>query len=196
MSQRVFPPTFSNYDRPLAKAPGLTYLVLGSPLQRLPGLSAQPASELLLSGPPIGIYRIPGALPRVVMTEATPSDQARPLNAAPACPSTDARPSAGDPTALTETTAGVSKIQSSVPGKLDVVTKSISAERLLVHNIYYPGWVAELDGKPTPIHRTNQLFLAVDVPAGSHHVTFRYAPFALGNLLTAFKSVVGRTTQR
>ena len=72
VSQRQFPLTFSNYDSPLAKALGLTYLVLGSPLQRLPGLSAQPAAELLLSGPKVWIYRIPGGAPRVVMIKATP----------------------------------------------------------------------------------------------------------------------------
>ena len=63
VSQRQFPPTFSNYDSPLAKALGLTYLVLGSPLQGLPGLSAQPASELLLSGPRSGSIKFQAGRP-------------------------------------------------------------------------------------------------------------------------------------
>src|ERR1700751_5579695 len=33
VSLRQFPPSFDNYDSPLARALGLTYLVLGSPLQ-------------------------------------------------------------------------------------------------------------------------------------------------------------------
>ena len=53
-------------------------------------------------------------------------------------------------------------------GQSYVLTKSTTPERLLLHDTYYPGWTAELDGKPTAILRTDQLFLAVDVPAGNH----------------------------
>ncbi len=192
VSERQFPATFSNYDSPLAKALGLTYLVLGSPLQRLPSLSALTPSELLLSGPPVWIYRIPGAMPRVTMlsklgTEAARSDQSPPPEAAP----TGAQRTA--PTA-TEQSPGAAEIRSSVPGRLEVVTTSTVAERLVVHDICYPGWVAELDGRPTPIVRADLLFRAVEVPAGMHHVTFRYAPFALSNLQAALKSVLGWTT--
>jgi len=200
VSQRQFPPTFSNYDSPLAKALGLTYLVLGSPLQRLTGLSALPPSELLLSGPPVWIYRIPGATPRVSMlsefgTEAARSDRSPLPEAAPS----DAQPPARGSTAPTpiEKSPGVAKIESSVPGRLEVITTSTTTELLLVHDIYYPGWVAELDGRSTPIARADLLFRAVEVPAGIHHVTFRYAPFAPGNLQAALESVLGwRTTDR
>ena len=65
VSQRRFPPSFDNYNSALAQALGLTYLVLGQPLDRIPRLPAPPAAELLLAGPRIWIYRIAGAMPRV-----------------------------------------------------------------------------------------------------------------------------------
>jgi hypothetical protein len=40
----------------------------------------------------------------------------------------------------------------------------------------YPGWMAELDGRRVPIRRANFLFRAVEVPSGSHDITFRYSP--------------------
>src|SRR6185437_15560150 len=55
-SHRQFPPSFDNYDCTLARALGLTYLVIGQPLDKLPGLRTPPTAELLLPGPPIWIY--------------------------------------------------------------------------------------------------------------------------------------------
>src|SRR5260221_14267926 len=49
VSQRQFPLSFNNYDCSLAKALGLTYLVLGSPLERLPGLSTLPIRTVSIS---------------------------------------------------------------------------------------------------------------------------------------------------
>ena len=49
---RLFPPSFDNYDGPLARALGLTYLVMGQPMDKLPNLRTPPTAELLLAGPP------------------------------------------------------------------------------------------------------------------------------------------------
>ena len=174
VSQRQFPPSFGNYDGPLAKALGLTYLILGSPLERLPGLSTLPTSELLLAGPPIWIYRIPGALPRASLAKTLGADATLP---APIAPST-----------------GVAKIEALTPGRVDVATTSASAGFLVLHDLYYPGWRAEVDGRSVPILVANQLFRAVEIPAGAHHVIFRFAPFSLGNLQAALKASLGWKT--
>jgi hypothetical protein len=55
---------------------------------------------------------------------------------------------------------------------------------LVLTDTYYPGWLAELDGQQTPIHRANLYFRAVSVPAGQHQVIFRYQPAGLGLGLT------------
>jgi hypothetical protein len=175
VSQRQFPPSFSNYDSPLARALGLTYLVLGSSLQDVPGLSAPPSSELLLSGPPVWIYRIPGALPRVSLVSEL-GTRPRQLD----------RDSSGWAEHGEQSGEGVAKIESSAPGRLEVVTRSARAEFLLMHDLSYPGWVADVDGTQRPIVRAGGLFRAVEIPAGMHHVTFRFAPFSLRNLKSAF----------
>jgi hypothetical protein len=72
-SLREFPPSFENYDSPLARALGLTYIVLGAPIETMPGLARPPSADLLLAGPRAWIYRLREALPRV----ALPSGSAR-----------------------------------------------------------------------------------------------------------------------
>jgi uncharacterized membrane protein YfhO len=59
--------------------------------------------------------------------------------------------------------------------------------------IGYPGWVAEIDRRTVPILRANVLFRAVEVPAGSHRVVFRFAPFSLDNLTDALRTVLHRS---
>jgi hypothetical protein len=199
VSQRQFPPSFRNYDCSLAKALGLTYLVLDSPLQSLPGLPALPSSESLLSGPPVWIYRIPGALPRVSLVsepkiEATRQDRDS-SRAEPGAPSDDVQlPEQGSTPPPAEAGPGIAKIVSSTPGRLEVITASTTAELLLVHDLYYPGWAAEVDGRQTPIVRADVLFRAVRVSAGTHRVTFKFAPFSLENLKDALDRALGRTT--
>jgi hypothetical protein len=40
----------------------------------------------------------------------------------------------------------------------------------------FPGWGAEIDGRPTAIQSADALFQAVTVPAGSHHIMFSFVP--------------------
>jgi hypothetical protein len=72
------------------------------------------------------------------------------------------------------------------PGRVDVrhyrehfveVTTTAAGRRLLVFtDLYYPGWTADVDGRPTDILRANFAFRAVAVPAGTHTIRFRYRP--------------------
>ena len=70
-----------------------------------------------------------------------------------------------------------------VPGCTVVAASRTSARvtcptptRLVRLETDYPGWSARIDGHATPIRRVDGLFQAVTVPAGSHRVTFAYAP--------------------
>ncbi len=47
---------------------------------------------------------------------------------------------------------------------------------LVRRETWFAGWSAQLDGQPTATHRADGLFQAVTVPAGSHRVTFSFAP--------------------
>jgi hypothetical protein len=50
---------------------------------------------------------------------------------------------------------------------------------LFTGDAYYPGWNAELDGKPATLYRANIAFRAVWVPAGEHVVVQRYQPHSV-----------------
>jgi hypothetical protein len=176
--QRQFPPSFDSYDSPLARALGLTYLVLGQPLERLQGMSKLPTSDLLLAGPPI--YRLHGAMPRVRLLDRTEMAGAD-----------NAQPDGSELIPLSKSeTAGTVKILSMRPGRVEVVADSTGGGLLTLHDINYPGWIAEIDGKPVPILRAEILFRGVEVPPGTHHVTLRFAPFSLGNLRAALDTAL------
>jgi hypothetical protein len=167
VSYRRFPPSFSNYDSPLARALGLTYLVLGWPLEHIPALSKPPLAMLILAGPPIWIYRVADAAPRAILeTDITISGRSS-QSLSPAKPS------------------GV-KIDSVRPGRIKLVTASATDCLLVLHENYFPGWVAEVDGRMARIQRTDRLFLAVMIPAGSHRVVLRFLPLSLANLFATF----------
>src|SRR4029079_8855672 len=47
---------------------------------------------------------------------------------------------------------------------------------VVVNEVAYPGWQAEVDGTPAPIYRANGLVRAVPVASGWHRITMRFAP--------------------
>jgi hypothetical protein len=196
VSHRRFPPSFDNYNCPLARALGLTYLVLGQPLDRLPGLSTPPSADLLLSGPPVWIYRLMGAMPRArVFTRlkvtrpdgrllVEPLDDRALTNVQTTSPRSAALPTSESP--------GVVQIESSGPGRVEALATLTVNGLLVLHDTYYPGWIAEIDGRLSPILRADELFRAVELPAGTHHVLFRFTPFSLVNLRAALNATLGR----
>ena len=58
--------------------------------------------------------------------------------------------------------------------ELDVQTPSPTY--LVLSDVYYPGWSATLDDRPTPIYAADFAFRAVWVPAGLHHIRFQFEP--------------------
>jgi uncharacterized membrane protein YfhO len=75
---------------------------------------------------------------------------------------------------------------------VEIETDSDLGGMLALHDIYYPGWIAEIDGARAPILRADVLFRGLEVPAGRHRIVFRFAPFALDNLREALKLVLHR----
>jgi hypothetical protein len=53
---------------------------------------------------------------------------------------------------------------------------SPAAGRLVLADVWYPGWRALVDGVPTPIELANTAFRAVKLPAGNHVIEFQYEP--------------------
>jgi uncharacterized membrane protein YfhO len=79
---------------------------------------------------------------------------------------------------------------------LEIKIESPVEGYLVLSDPYYPGWKAEVDGRPAEILRANYAFRAVTVPAGAHTVSmvFRPASWSLGlalSVLTVLVLLVG-----
>lgn len=84
---------------------------------------------------------------------------------------------------------GTAHIRKYADESVAITTRADGRRLLVLSDVFYPGWVATVDGAEAPIHRTNYAFRGVSVPAGEHTVTFRYRPASV--LYGAYGSVAG-----
>ena len=70
---------------------------------------------------------------------------------------------------------------------LEVRTAANADSLLVTSDVYYPGWVVSLDGKPAKLLRTDYTLRGVRLPAGNHLVRFEFRPkiFYYGAAVTA-----------
>ncbi|WP_407528277.1 hypothetical protein [Methylobacterium oryzisoli] len=201
---RQFPGLFRGYRSRLASLLGLEYLVLDRPAERLPRHFPQlTGAQLLYGSGQMWIYRLDPAKPRAYLaSRLVPVDSESVL-------SQDELPDfESDDTALVDQES-LPKIKGSYAGtqgpargtatilayRRNVVTVEVDTDRdgvLVLHDLYYPGWEARVDGVRRPILRTNLLFRGVEVPAGRHVVVFRFRPLSVDNLMAAAGELLER----
>lgn len=74
------------------------------------------------------------------------------------------------------------------PGAIDVELDqpAPAGAALLVSENYYPGWTAEVDGRPAVIGRADLTLIGVELPEGAKMATIRFtsAPYERGKLVT------------
>jgi len=72
--------------------------------------------------------------------------------------------------------------------RLQIETNAPTATVLVVSEIFYPGWVATIDGQPARINVADYLLRGIALPAGQHHVEMHYAAPAArtGAIVTGF----------
>jgi hypothetical protein len=87
---------------------------------------------------------------------------------------------------------GVARIVAWKPDRVEIDVESQLGGVLVLRDIDYPGWIAEIDGIATPILRTDLLFRGVEVSSGRRRIVFRYSPFSAGNLANALRTVLRR----
>ena len=199
---RRFPASFETYDCALARALGLGYLVFDRPIEQVPRLAKIPVAEVLAAGPRLWVYRLKDSMPRVTFTSRIMVADADAVNLNGQLlfnPSLDQvlidddTPPAPGYDMATVSGKGRAAIASMQPGRIEIDAESDMGGVLALHALYYPGWVAEIDGKPAPVLRADILFRGVEVPPGQHRVAFRYVPFSLDNLSNALKVALNRT---
>jgi hypothetical protein len=78
------------------------------------------------------------------------------------------------------------------PNCIVIETNATAETLLVVSEMFYPGWEATVDGRPTRIHLTNFLLRGVFVPAGAHRVEMRYrAPAARNGAIISACTLAG-----
>jgi hypothetical protein len=66
-----------------------------------------------------------------------------------------------------------------LPERLTARTTTDANGILVVTDLAYPGWKAELDGRATPLLKSDGYLRAVALPAGEHRVVFQYRPVSV-----------------
>jgi len=100
--------------------------------------------------------------------------------------------SGSSPEAVASTSPAQGTLEASVvvtryePNRISLKTKNDNPGFLVLSEIYYPGWIASIDGRRARVHRTNYVLRGVSVPAGEHEVefTFRSRSFLQGAYLS------------
>ena len=67
----------------------------------------------------------------------------------------------------------------STPSRWAIHTRSDVSAWLVWSELDFPGWQADADGSPLPIHRANGMFRAICVPAGEHEIRMAFHPWSM-----------------
>jgi hypothetical protein len=149
------------------------YLVTTAPQE----FEGSDAPQLVLEKSGVWVYERPGALPRawVVPQVEVLDDQDILLHIHE--PSFDPRAVAlvESPLACESDGAGEVEGVHDTGNRIDVQVSG-GGGLLILSETYYPGWRAEVDGKPSGLIRADYVLRAVCVPPGDHQVTLIYDP--------------------
>lgn len=76
-------------------------------------------------------------------------------------------------------TVGTAEIIEDKRNQVVIKTENQGDGWLILNDNFYPGWQATIDDNPVKIFRANHTMRAVQVPAGQHMVSFKFAPQVL-----------------
>jgi hypothetical protein len=203
---RHFPGTFRGYRCRLANLLGLEYVVLDRPLVRLPRQFPKPQATQIFAGDHFYVYRLGRVAPRAYFAmHVKPVDNEAAIESHELPDFDRTREALVEQDRIGQLNPGL--IAADIPGpangQVNITSYSnnrvrldVSADRdglLVLHDLYYPGWEATIDGIRAQVVKANILFRGVEVPAGSHIVEFRFRPFSAGNLMAAASGLLHRS---
>jgi hypothetical protein len=202
---RHFPGTFRGYRCRLASLLGLEYVVLDRPMVRLPRQFPKPQATQIFAGDHFYVYRLGRVAPRAYFaTHVKPIDNEAAIESHELPDFDRAREALVEQDALGQLSPGLMARAGGSAGSGTATITSysnnrvrleVSADReglLVLHDLYYPGWEATVDGVRVPVVKANILFRGVEVPAGEHIVEFTFRPFSPRNLLASASGLLHR----
>ena len=204
---RHFPDSFRGYKCQLARMLGIDYLVLDRPIAKLPRHVPRPTATLLYGGTGFYVYKLAPVVARAYL-----ADRVKPIDndgviADRRIPEFDRSFEAlvdekqADVLSKELTARDTSDAPGSSPSaailsysdnRVVLDANSVRGGLLVLHDLYYPGWQATVDGKPVQVVKANVLFRGVEVPPGRHEVVFTFQPLSGANLMAAVKSLIHR----
>lgn len=199
---RHFPGTFRGYRCNLASLLGLEYLVLDRPLTRLPRHVPRPTATPIFTGEGMYVYRLGRVAPRAYLATAVQAVDTEDVLEQHSLPAFDRSHVALIDSSDLDHLQGSYSDASGAPTPAAVRITSYENNRvalevdarapsvLVLHDLYYPGWEATVDGVTKRVMRANVLFRGVEVPAGHHVVAFAFHPFSKANLLAAVQGLL------
>lgn len=84
-------------------------------------------------------------------------------------------------------------LKSFQPNKMDYISKNSNDGFVVFSELFYSkGWKATIDGKEVPIYKVNYALRGLEVPSGSHNITFVFDPQVVktGSTITLISSII------
>ena len=81
-----------------------------------------------------------------------------------------------EPLQLPDPVRGEALLDDEVPTRVAVTARMETPGFVVLADLWFEGWKAELNGEPVPILRTNYALRGVAVPAGESKLVFSYEP--------------------
>jgi Bacterial membrane protein YfhO len=179
--------TSEPYNRPLLELLGVRYLLVSAPqgLQEARRLGYRQVA----AADGLAVFEDDQALPRshLVGDVVAVGDDSQALGLL-ASPSFDPRRTA-TLSRISCPTSGTSQTEAQLVRNdaetVEARTHSQQTSLLVVSNVDYPGWTAQVDGRPAPVGRVDGLLQGVCLSPGDHHVVLRFRPTQWSLAVTA-----------
>jgi uncharacterized membrane protein YfhO len=90
------------------------------------------------------------------------------------------------------TASGEVNLISENTNEINLTVTSDKSGFVVISDVWYPGWKAEIDGHKIDVLKANYLFRAVSVPAGKHELRVFYEPasFYLGAVISLLSILI------